>query len=279
MMMMVLLSYSSIHCFCDIYREDQGILLQTLPDQNSASEEEHPNPSMLASPKDLEQVQTNPLPRARLSLERAIALFDQQQHDDKDGLTAAHLAMSFICLEDGAYPMALEHAKWVLTSNENNNISITGEEEEVVVDAVRNATSQRQLATARMYASEAACAMGDAVQSMLHLVGDGKDDAFDRLASDLAGGVTIETAASNPSAKRRLAKAQTFVRCSASAASAHLGNLPAAKQLAMSAQAMEDAARPLVSRGEGSSARRALVYCLLREGNSGAALTLMRSVR
>jgi hypothetical protein len=269
-------------CDIDIYRQDKGILLQTLPDQSSASDEEHPNPSLLASPKDLEQVQTNPIPRARLSLERAIALFEQQQqHNDKDGLTSAHLSMSFVCLEDGDYPMALEHAKWVLTSNENNNNnnnSMTGEEEEEV-NAVRKATSQRQLATARMYASEASCAMGDAVQSMLHLVGDGKDDAFDRLASDLAGGVTIETAASNPSAKRRLAKAQTFVRCSASAASAHLGNLPAAKQLAMSAQAMEDAARPLVSRGEGSSARRALVYCLLREGNSGAALTLMRSAR
>jgi hypothetical protein len=274
-LLLVLLSYSSL--FCYFYREDKGILLQTLPDQNLASYDEDPTPAnSLASPKDLEQVQTNPLPRARLSLERAIALFDQQQQDDKDGITSAHLSMSFVCLEDGDYPMALEHAKWVLTSNENNHNSITGEEE---VDSVLKATSQRQLATARMYASEASCARGDAVQSMLHLVGDGKADAFDRLASDLAGGVTIETAASNPSAKRRLAKAQTFVRCSASAASAHLGNLPAAKQLAMSAQAMEDAARPVVSRGEGSSARRALVYCLLREGNSGAALTLMRSAR
>jgi len=61
-----------------------------------------------------------------------------------------------------------------------------------------------------------------------------------------------------------------MVRCSASAASACLGNLSAAKQLAMSARAMTR---------EGSYATRALVYCLLQEGNRGAALKLLTSAR
>jgi hypothetical protein len=111
---------------------------------------------------------------------------------------------------------------------------------------------------------------------MKHLAGDGKKDAIDRLASDL-GGVTIEMASSNPKAKVRLAKAQTMVRCSASAAYACLGNPGVAKQFAMSAQAMENSYS--VSR-EGSSAKKALLYCMLREGNHGAALSLLsRSAR
>jgi pentatricopeptide repeat protein len=67
-----------------------------------------------------------------------------------------------------------------------------------------------------------------------------------------------------------------MVRSSASAATAAMGNLTAAKQLAMSAQAMEDAYE---SSRERSSARRALIYCLLRGDNHSAALSLLQSMR
>jgi hypothetical protein len=126
-----------------------------------------------------------------------------------------------------------------------------------------------------MYGCEAMCSLGDAMDGMRFLAGDGKSDAFDRLASDLAA-ATIKTAATNGKDKMRLAKAQSMVRSSASAASAMLGNLTVAKQLAMSAQAMEDACS---SSRENSSARRALLYCMLREGNYEAALTLLRSAQ
>merc|ERR1719491_686349 len=109
---------------------------------------------------------------------------------------------------------------------------------------------------------------------MRYLEGNGQEDAFDRLASEL-GGVTIEVASSNSLGKARLARAQSMVRSSASVASAALGNLTTAKQLAMSAQAMEDA---YSSSRERSNARRALFYCMLREGNSGAALSLLKSL-
>ena len=107
------------------------------------------------------------------------------------------------------------------------------------------------------------------------MIGDGKGDAIDRLASDLSG-VTLETAAANGKGKRRLARAQTMVKSSASAATAAMGSSTAAKQLAMQAQAMEDAYE---SNRAKSSARRALVYCLLREGNHSAALSLLQSMR
>jgi hypothetical protein len=126
-----------------------------------------------------------------------------------------------------------------------------------------------------MYAAESSCVLGKAMDAMKFLVGDGQDDAFDRLASDL-GGVTIETAAANGRGKRRLARAQTAVLSSASAVTADLGNFAAAKKLAMSAQAMEDAYQ---SNREQSSSRRALAYTLLKSGNNGAALSLFRSLR
>ncbi len=216
---------------------------------------------VLASSADLEQLRVNPLPRARWSFETALELMRINKQEEKDqlALVSAQVSLAYICLETKDVSSALEYSKAVLRH----------EMPEGVFDSARKALFQRQQATARMYASEAACTLGDAITSMKYLVGDGKNDAFDRLASAL-GGVTIETAASRSGnqGKMRLAKAQAMVRCSASAASASMGNLTAAKQLAMSAQAMSR---------EGSYATRALVYCMLREGNRGAALTLLRS--
>jgi hypothetical protein len=90
------------------------------------------------------------------------------------------------------------------------------------------------------------------------------------------GGVIMETATLSDKGKRRFARAQTVVRATASSITASMGNLAAAKQLAMSAQVMEDAYDP---QGERSLARRALVYTLLRGGHQGPALSQMRSLR
>lgn len=246
-----------------VHRETKGIVL-TSPSQER--KEIATLVSVLASPSDLEQVQLNPLPRARYAFERALELIEKQESEGEktDVLVtlSAKLSLSYICLEDMNYEDALEYAEFVLKREDLS---------ETEKGVSRKALFDQQQATARMYAAEAACALGDAVQSMTYLVGDGKNDAFDRLATAL-GGVSLETAANHggTEGKMRLAKAQAMVRCSASAATANLGNLAAAKQLAMSAQA--------ISR-EGSYACRALVYCMLREGNRGAALTLLRSAR
>ena len=222
------------------------------------------NSALFLEVSDLGAVERTPLPIARISLQKAMALFEGEITRDVGGLTSTRLAMSYVCLEHRDFKRALDYATLVLDSSH-----------EPTAGKITTNAMNRQKATARMYASEASCALGDALGAMRYLVGDGKDDAFDRLASEL-GGVTIETAAASAQGKARLARAQAMVRCSASAASANLGNLSAAKQLAMSAQAMEDA---FSASRENSVARRALVYCMLREGNCGAALSVLRSVR
>jgi hypothetical protein len=231
----------------------------------------------IGSPQDVEQLALNPLPRARMAFE--MALHVMKDDDGKNNgwdknkkmvLTgterlaevSAIVSLSYIGLEMKDYPNALGYAQEALQQTQQSRDEIMR-----TLDAAGRSLWQRQQATARMYASEAACVLGDATSSIKYLVGDGKNDAFDRLAVEL-GGVTLETASRDTHGKQRLAKAQAMVRCSASAASACLGNMSAAKQLAMSAQAMSR---------EGSYATRALVYCLLQEGNRSAALKLLTS--
>mmetsp|Transcript_15193 Transcript_15193/g.24603 ORF Transcript_15193/g.24603 Transcript_15193/m.24603 type:complete len:198 (-) Transcript_15193:92-685(-) len=196
----------------------------------------------------------------------ALELFgDDESVPDDLTLQSARLSLAYVCLEGKDFKEALKYSELVVKSNES----------EAGIDSARRIMFKRQQATARMYASEASAMLGDSMASMKYLAGDGQKDAIDRLACDL-GGVSLEMAASNPKAKNRLAKAQTMVRCSASAASACLGNLAACKQLALGAQAMENS---YSASREGSIARKALLYCMLREGNHGAALSLIRSAR
>lgn len=216
----------------------------------------------IGSREDVEQVKRNPLLRARACLEYAL---ESEGNLDSDGILAARLNMAYVHLAFGEHTVALETAKLVLEAKAPPEDA----------DEVSRHLYNRNMATARMYAAEASCALGEMVDAMKFLVGDGKDDAFDRLASDL-GGVTLETASLNGKGKRRLAKAQTMVRTSASAVTAVTGNSQAAKQLANSANAMEDA---YAANRERSSARRAMIYTLLREGQQSNALSLLLSLR
>ena len=90
----------------------------------------------LVSPKDLEQVKANPLPRARASFEQALRLFlleeEEKEEDvgtdsnnnnnnnkeemavDEFGLVSARLSMAYVCLELRDYQTALDYAKLVL---------------------------------------------------------------------------------------------------------------------------------------------------------------------
>ena len=252
---------------CHNLSKNTGILLESDPQPvNTKDSLSVANiKEVLGTEADLVEIQANPLSRARGALGIALSIFEASaQRNDTTGISSARLAMSYVCLEYRDFQSALDFAKLVLNNVDNKSDAN---------DIVGRNLLQRQQATARMYAAEASCALGDAMASMRFLVGDGKDDAFDRLASAL-GGVTLEMAASSGQGKARLARAQAMVRSSASAASAGLGNLAAAKQLAVSAQAMEGAYS-----ADKSYARRALVYCMLREGNCGAALSVLRSAR
>lgn len=258
-----------ISCFCRpphaefafiplVYSKPKGLVVDNnlYGDEPEIQKEELV--TILASSEDLEQVKRNPLLRARGCLERVLQDETGLGHD---ALVSVRLTLAYIYLTFREYGRALEIVKLVLSAN--------GPSEDD--DELIHRMWKRRMATAKMYAAEASCYLGDTMNAMKYLVGDGKDDAFDRLASDL-GGVTLETAAANGEGKRRLARAQTTVRSSASAVTAVLGNLTAAKQLAMSAQSMEDA---YASNQGQSSARRALIYCLLRGGQHGPALNAL----
>jgi len=250
---------------------------------------------ILGSQADMEQLAYNPLPRAKMAFETVLHLMNHVVNEEgshpfvvvpsttktvvssTERLTelSAKVSLSYICLEMKDYVNALEYARQALEEDDEEGDDDDGggrRRDEILstLDTAGQTLWKRQQASARMYASEAACGLGDATSSIKYLVGDGKNDAFDRLAVEL-GGVSLEVASRDTTnGKNRLAKAQAMVRSSASAASACLGNVSAAKQLAMSAQAMSR---------EGSYATRALVYCLLQEGNRTAALKLLTSAR
>jgi hypothetical protein len=231
--------------------------------------EHEPFVAELGSAADLEQVKRTPLIRARAALEHVLR--QDAATIEPDTLTSARLSLAYVKLAFRDYGQVLEITQHVLKQDgipEKETTGATG-------DVARRLHHNRQMATARMYAAEASCALGEMVGSMKYLVGDGKEDAFDRLASDLSG-VTLETAAGNGKGKRRLAKAQAMVRSSACAVTAAMGNTQAAKQLANSANAMEDA---FDANRERSSARRALIYALLRDGHQSPALNLLLSLR
>ena len=261
-------------------RKPIGLVLQNK--DHTANNNSHGPSSLspvLGSPQDIEQLEENPLPRAKQCLQQCLLLLSKNKTERNKRqdlvLLSARLSMSYIYLDERNYHKALEYADLVLNSSKiQKNDDSTNPSTTMV-----QSTIQRQLATARMYASEASCAMGDVTRSMSYLLAEnGSNDAIDKLASSLAG-VTLEVASNHPQGKARLAKAQAMVRCNASAVTANLNHLAPAKQLAMSAQAMEGAYMSSSSTGEESYAKRVLIYCMLREGNSEAALTLLRSTR
>ena len=281
MQRIIFLPYDSLHlfpfnvCSNELSRKAKGIVLTEMGRKYTTDSAKKELP-VLSSPEDFMSIGDNALLRARMALKIALDLFGEGSTDsDELELQSARLSFAYVCLEEKDFKTALDYSMLVLNNCKVESWNSLAKEEDPA-ETARKTMIKRQGATARMYASEASASLGDAMTSMKILVGDGKDDAFDRLSSDL-GGVTIGMASTNNKAKSRLAKAQTMVRCSASAASASLGNLTASKQLAMSAQAMENSY--MASREGTSQARKALLYCMLREGNHGAALTLLRSAR
>lgn len=266
----------------------KGLLLSNSPNGEGLEKYRYEGGGVLpdvGSPEDFEFLKTRPLVRARSCLEMTLDMFSVMTSiRDLLAQQSARLSLAYVCLESKEFSLALEHSKTVLDngtsmlenvgrddSDENNR----GDDNESP-DASRLILIKRQLATARMYASEASAAMGDPIASMNFIVGDKKENAIDRLAIDLSG-VTIEMANHSAKAKMQLAKSQSMIRCNASAAWAMVGNHSVSRQLAMSAQAMESSYS--ASRDD-SAARKALIYGMLREGNQGAALlTLLRSAR
>jgi hypothetical protein len=237
----------------------------------------------LASKEDLEYFSKYPLQQASFCLDRVMKLLRDASIGspglkmDRDCLESARCAQAYVMLELKEYKQALFLAKLLLMDAATMKDT----------SGLHNVMHKRRKATASMYGCEACCALGDSVGALKFLTGEKEDDSvLDRLAADLAGvgtdaqaDVPTEDNGTESRRKMRLKLAQAMVRTSASAATAAMGRLGTAKKLAMSAISLEDVAGLPPSDTSRSSARKALLYCMLREGNRDGALAVLRSSR
>lgn len=217
------------------------------------------------------QVKRNPLLRARATLEAVVRGVGSNDPPKiaLDALISARLSLSYVNLAMGEYRNALDIAKAVMITLESY-VKRDDHLESVIVRRLQ----RQQLGTCRMYASEACFCLGDLSTSMFYLIGDGKDDAFNRLASDLSG-VPLNTPSAGEAMKQKLIQCQSMVRSSACVVAAAIGNHKQAKDLAYAANALEgDLPNP-----DRSSARQALIYSLICEENQSSALSILLSAR
>ena len=241
--------------------QQRGALLNSARFANSPTLEDETLCRFLGSEDDFQQVRRNPLLRALASLKTVLSWSEL----DDDLVQATHMSLAYVHLARQDYPSALHHSQQV--AGQTSDARILGDE-------IRQTTMSRRVAISRMYAAEASCGLGDVENAMKYVHVD-EGESLDLLASEISG-VTIDMASESGAKKYRLAEAQSLVRSSASVITAAMGDVRLAKKLAMSAQAMGDA----TSRDrERSSAHRALVYSLLRAGNSVAALKLLHAMR
>ena len=286
-------------------RDDDGVTSATAHDAQLSKDDARALWDTLGTEHDVAQLQAYPLFRATYCIEIAIALL-QNKHNvaildnntsandtgncpDQDSLQAARCSLAYIKLEVEDYNAALVLAKLVLADSP----SVGGGSN------LRSLVRNKRIAAARLYGCEASCALGDTGAALKFLTGEKQDDsALDRLSVHLAG-VTGEIGRGegevSEQAKRRLKRAQRLVRTNASVASSRMNNPDTAKQLAMSAIKIEDnidsnvlpaagggaavAGRGGVMIPSNASARNALLYGMLCEGNREGTLAVLKSSR
>ncbi|KAI2512225.1 hypothetical protein MHU86_2101 [Fragilaria crotonensis] len=233
-------------------RQAKAIVAQRSDDD--ASGKRGGSNATLASKEDMEYFSKYPLQQASFCLDRVMKLLRDASIGspglkmDRDCLESARCAQAYVMLELKEYKQALFLAKLLLMD---------------------------------------AATMKDTSGLHNFLTGEKEDDSvLDRLAADLAGvgtgsypDVPAEDNGTETRRKMRLKHAQAMVRTSASAATAAMGRLGTAKKLAMSAISLEDIAGLPPAEASRSSARKALLYCMLREGNRDGALAVLRSSR
>jgi hypothetical protein len=228
----------------------------------------------LGGHEDLEFVSKHPLVRALSCLEMSTKLIRDKSvpasiRNDKDCLESARCALAYVKLEMKEYKEALVITRLILVESMTSGGGGSGLYQQM---------HKRRCATASLYACEASVALGDTKGAMTFLSGESTDSAIVRLASELSG-IAPDTASKSVQGKARLKRAQAIIGTSASTATAALGNLGAAKQCAMSAISLEEDRSLLPVDAYRASARKALLYCMLIEGNREGALAVLRSSR
>jgi hypothetical protein len=277
------LSTDNSNGFAVVEEDGKPIGIFARPTNDDVSGKRGGSNAMLASKEDMDYFTKYPLQQASFCLDRVMKLLRDASIGasgvkmDHDCLESARCAQAYVMLELKEYKQALFLAKLLLMD------AATRKE----TSGLHNVMHKRRKATASMYGCEACCALGDAAGALKFLTGEKEDDSvLDRLAMDLAGvcrkshvDAPTDEAETDTLKKTRIKQSQAMVRTSASAATAAMGRLGTAKKLAMSAISLEDSAGLPSSEANRVSARKALLYCMLREGNRDGALAVLRSSR
>jgi len=251
---------------CACARESTGVMLKP-----SIAETPRFAPlelvSSLGSEMDLQQVAEQPLGRAYRCLERVIGM-NEGNSVDKDCLESARCSLAFLKLELRDYQGASDLAMSILLENEEAYWRQAG--------GLRDRIHKQRLACARLYASEAFSALGN-LESAMQLISREQDSSFrNELSVDLSGGVSPNIDVNDVS---KLIQSLTIVQTNASSVSASIGDLGQAEQLAISAlqSSEQDQGNVSSTSDQTSSARKALLFCMLQEGNREGALELLAS--
>jgi hypothetical protein len=221
----------------------------------------------LGSEMDLQQVAEQPLCRAYTCLEKVIGM-NEEKRIDKDCLESACCSLAFLKLELRDYQGASDVAMSMLLEDDEAYWRQVG--------GLRERLHKQRLACARLYASEAFSALGN-TKSAMQLMGKENDSSFrNGLAVDLSGGIAPNIDVNDVS---KLINATTVVQTNASSVSASMGDMGEAEKLAMSAlqSAEQNQSDALSALDSTARARKALLYCMLQEGNREGALELLAS--
>jgi hypothetical protein len=232
--------------------------------------------SVLASPEDMEQVKRNPLLRARACIENAL------QYESKLNniqLISSRLGLCYIYLSFGYYQHALDMCQIIFKIPKPTTDDTT---------TITSRLYRRQIATTRLYAAEASCALGQPKSALIFLSSDNDNEngTVNELALSLSG-MSIESITINEKAKRQFDKAQMIVQSLTIALTSDDNNnssnvlhgqqvTTTAKQLANKVR-LEDDWNTMDN--DKSSACLALVYSMLRAGEQSSALALLMSMR
>ncbi len=246
------------------YRVPKGIVFDSSLYRNRIANAKDEPLAILGSADDIGQVKHNPLLRARSCLKYVLQSADDTI--ERDVSISAGLSLCYVELAFGNYRKVRDMVNTLLP-----------EIQEVVANDEKKSENirslhKRQIATASMYLAEASSALGD-LGAARNILGHGNHDQLNQLASHLSG-VTVEQAAKNESALRRLAKAKSMVQSSAAVVTAALGSTSSAKELAQSVKATNDERS---SQATDSSARRALIYSSMCESNPSITIEMLLS--
>jgi len=133
----------------------------------------------IGSPNDLNQIESMLLPRALACLRIAITLCNNTHAPDFDCLEATRLSLAYVMLELNEPIECLEMARLVYNNNAND-VEGTHENENDDNNVLRKALSDRRKATAKLYACEAFCKIGNSKKAFETIFGTCEEEELEK---------------------------------------------------------------------------------------------------